>query len=103
MSHTTHTSLSITRRGRLAISAVVAGAVIAGGLLMAGPGAQAGSDAGSDVATYTVLAGESLWSIAKELAPGQDPRMTIHQLMRANQLPSADIRPGDVLLLPSGF
>ena len=106
MSHTTaalHTPLTITRRGRMVISGVVASAIIALGLLFASPGAQAGADAGSEAPVYTVLAGETLWSIAEELAPRQDPRITIEQLMRANNLRSAEILPGDVLLLPSGF
>ena len=106
MSRTTAASaphMTITRRGRVVIATVLSSAIIAVGLLFAGPGAQAGADAGSDAPVYTVLAGETLWSIAQELAPGQDPRITIDQLMRANNLRSADIRPGDVLLLPSGF
>lgn len=105
MSHTpaTTTHLTITRRGRMVISTVVASAIVAVGLLVASPGAQAGAEGTSEAPTYTVLAGETLWSIATELAPGQDPRVTIDQLMRANNLASADIRPGDTLLLPSGF
>ena len=105
MSHTTAAAphMTITRRGRVVISTLVASAVIAVGLLFAGPGAQAGGEAGSEAPVYTVLAGETLWSIAKELAPGQDPRITIDQLMRTNNLRTAEIRPGDVLLLPSGF
>jgi hypothetical protein len=106
MSHTaagTTTPMTMTRRGRMVISTVVASAVIAVGLLFAGPGAQAGGEAGTDAPVYTVLAGETLWSIATELAPRQDPRITIDQLMRANNLRTAEIRPGDVLLLPSGF
>jgi len=98
---TTH--MTITRRGRMVIATLAASAVIATGLLFAGPGAQAGAEAGDEAPVYTVLAGETLWSIAGHLAPGQDPRITIDQLMRANNLRTADIRPGDVLLLPSGF
>ena len=106
MSHhtqTTTTHLTLTRRGRLAVSTIVATAVIAVGLLMAGPGAQAGADSTGEATVYTVLAGETLWTIAEELAPTQDPRVTIDQLVRANGLDSANIAPGDVLLLPSGF
>jgi len=106
MSHpqaATQPHLTLTRRGRVVISSLVASAIIAVGLLFAGPGAQAGAEAGTEAPVYTVLAGETLWSIAQQLAPGQDPRMTIDQLMRTNNLRSADIRPGDVLLLPPGF
>jgi hypothetical protein len=104
MSHTTQTTtLVLTRRGRTVVSTIVASAVIAVGLLMAGPGAQAGADSSSAAPVYTVLSGETLWTIAEDLAPQQDPRVTIDQLMRANDLTSAEITPGDVLLLPSGF
>jgi len=105
MSHTTTATktVTLTRRGRLAISTAVASAVIALGLLMAGPGAQAGADSSGVAPVYTVLAGQTLWEIAEEVAPGQDPRVTIDQLMRTNELTSAEVMPGDVLLLPSGF
>jgi LysM repeat protein len=97
------TPLTITRRGRMVISSVIAAGVIAVGLLVASPGAQAGAEASDTTPVYTVLAGETLWSIAQELAPAQDPRVTIEQLMRTNNLRTAAIAPGDVLLLPSGF
>ena len=95
--------LTITRRGRAVLSSVLAAGIITAGVLFASPGAQAGADAHDHAPVYTVLAGETLWSIARDLAPGQDPRVTIDQLMRTNNLQSAAIAPGDVLLLPSGF
>jgi hypothetical protein len=97
------THLTLTRRGRAVIASVLAAGVLAAGLLIASPGAQAGADSGDGAPVYTVLAGETLWSIAQDVAPGQDPRVTIDQLMRTNKLASASIAPGDVLLLPSGF
>lgn len=97
------THLTLTRRGRLFLSTVLAAGVIAAGLLVASPGAQAGAEANDTAPVYTVLAGETLWSIAQEIAPRQDPRVTIDQLMRTNNLRSAAITAGDVLLLPSGF
>lgn len=96
-------SLVITRRGRAVVASVIASGIIAVGLLFVSPGAQAGAESSGEAPVYTVLAGETLWSIATELAPAQDPRVTIDQLMRANDLRSAGISPGDVLLLPSGI
>jgi hypothetical protein len=109
MSHTTHSvtapqhpTLHLTRRGRAVLSTLIAGAVITLGVLVASPGAQAGADSGV-ANVYTVVSGQTLWSIAEEIAPGTDPRITIDRLMRTNNLKQASIAPGDQLILPAGF
>jgi hypothetical protein len=94
--------LKVTRRGRALLSFLVVAAVVATGLLFASPGAQAGAESG-EATLHTVMAGESLWSIAEALAPGTDPRISIDRLMKANELSSAVIEPGTQILIPSGF
>lgn len=94
--------LRITRRGRLALTAVVSLPVLAASILLASPGAQAGSEAG-EPQVYTVLAGESLWDIAEAIAPHEDPRAVIDQIRSANGLSGAEVFPGDRLVLPAGF
>ena len=94
--------LRITRRGRLALTAVVSLPVLAASILLASPGAQAGSEAG-EPEVYTVLAGESLWDIAEAIAPNEDPRAVIDQIRSANGLSGAEVFPGDRLILPAGY
>lgn len=94
--------LRITRRGRLALTAAVSLPVLAASILLASPGAQAGSEAG-EPEVYTVLAGESLWDIAEAIAPNEDPRAVIDQIRSANGLSGAEVFPGDRLILPAGY
>jgi Tfp pilus assembly protein FimV len=94
--------LRITRRGRLALTAAVSLPVLAASILLASPGAQAGSEAG-EPEVYTVLAGESLWDIAEAIAPNDDPRAVIDQIRSANGLSGAEVFPGDRLILPAGY
>jgi hypothetical protein len=94
--------LRITRRGRLALTAAVSLPVLAASILLASPGAQAGSEAG-EPEVYTVLAGESLWDIAEAIAPNEDPRAVIDQIRSANGLSGAEVFPGDRLNLPAGY
>jgi LysM repeat protein len=50
--------------------------------------------------THVVAYGETLWGLAKEAAPGKDPRETVDLLISANHLQGASIRPGQRLVLP---
>ena len=94
--------LRITRRGRLVLSALVAIPVLALSILLVGPGAQAGAESAA-LETYTVLAGDSMWDIAEEIAPGHDPRIVIDELLRTNSLGSTQVQPGQQLLIPAGY
>ncbi len=54
----------------------------------------------SEESTYIeviVESGDTLWSIAKAQAPGEDPRDVVGSLRELNELASADIFPGQVL------
>ena len=46
---------------------------------------------------YVVEPGDTLWSIAERLAPGEDPRPIVHRLAR--QAGGASLRPGQRLTL----
>ncbi len=51
---------------------------------------------------YAAHAGDTLWSIARASYPsGQDPRRLVYLIERRNGLSSADIHPGQRLILPS--
>ncbi|QSO45518.1 LysM peptidoglycan-binding domain-containing protein [Alicyclobacillus mengziensis] len=52
---------------------------------------------------YVVHSGDTLWSIAQKESPvGADPRTVVLQIMRFNHMQSAQIYPGETLLLPNG-
>ena len=50
-------------------------------------------------AVVVVQPGETLWTIARRVAPERDPRDVVTELRRRNALPSADVRAGQRLRL----
>ena len=73
----------------VAVAAVVLWALFAGETGAGGPERQ-----------YRVQAGDTLWSIAERTFAG-DPREGVWELKERNDLASATIVPGQVLVLPS--
>jgi len=51
-------------------------------------------------ATYVVQAGDTLWSIARRQAPGEDPRAVVDAIARANGIDAGALVPGQELSLP---
>jgi hypothetical protein len=99
---TTHTTtLRITRRGRVVLATLIALPVLVVSLFLAAPGAVAESTGNADSHDYvTVLAGDTLWTIAENIAPQSDPRDVIHAIMTLNQLSSAALTPGQEIAIP---
>ncbi len=64
--------------------------------------ANATSDAASITEQhYTVRAGDTLWNVARRSYPGNlDTRQLVFRIERRNGLASADIHPGEALVLP---
>lgn len=58
------------------------------------------SGASGPAERYVVQRGDTLWSIAVEHFSG-DPREGVWELQQRNELPSATIVPGQVLVLPA--
>jgi hypothetical protein len=56
--------------------------------------------AGGPERHYRVKPGDTLWSIAERTFPG-DPREGVWELRERNELASATIVPGQVLVLPA--
>jgi hypothetical protein len=92
----------LTRRGRLVL---LAGLVVllfaAFSLGRVGAEGTTSSVPAAQLETTTVQPGETLWGVAKRLAPGQDPRPVVEQIRRINALPDAGLRAGQQLLLPA--
>jgi hypothetical protein len=83
----------------LAIGALFA-AVSAGDA--AATDATVSSTSTSTLTWITVESGETLWSLAEELAPTKDPRDVIAEIVSLNQLHS-ELQPGQRIALPAGF
>jgi len=80
-------------------TAVVVVAVVA--LVVAPQAFAQGESMPSASDTYVVADGETLWSIAEAITPSsRDVRDTIEIVKSMNLLDSANIRPGDQLLVP---
>jgi LysM repeat protein len=81
----------------------VAGIVAA--LVVGGGAAFAARDAGAPVhfRTVTVEPGQSLWSVAEEVAPQADPRDVVDSIVRLNALDSVTVDPGQELAIPAQY
>ncbi|GAA1780339.1 LysM peptidoglycan-binding domain-containing protein [Streptomonospora arabica] len=101
----------LTRRGRVVVGAAVsalATALLAGLLLAVGTaGASATGPAPAESAlheeappTVVVRDGDTLWSIAERVRPGDDPRSTVHEIVKVNGLSESEIEPGQELVMP---
>ena len=95
-------SVRLTRRGRglllVALVVLLFAAFAAGRAASQAAGAR---EARPQVAQVTVQPGETLWSVARRVAPERDPRQVVTQLRQLNALPTAGLRAGQQLLLPA--
>ncbi len=98
---TTASPARLTRRGRVVVVLVLAALT----LLAFSLGRATTSDAtrGGPVAprpTTVVQPGDTLWSIARRIEPGVDPRRTVERLSSLNDLGGRPIQAGQRLTLP---
>lgn len=97
------TRLRLTRRGRVLLTALAATPLVAAAVILGlnGGAAVAGFDGDAPEAhSITVMHGQTLWSIAEEIAPADDPRDVIVRIMNVNNLETAALEPGQQLDLP---
>lgn len=102
------TRLRLTVRGRrvLAGLAAVPAAVALTLAVLSGGSAIASSSAGAPAGSFetvTVHQGDTLWSIAAEVAPGTDPRDVVDAMARLNAVERGVIVPGQVLAIPAQY
>ncbi|WP_331710500.1 LysM peptidoglycan-binding domain-containing protein [Microterricola viridarii] len=97
----------MTSRGRVVFTTLVALPIVAGALMFAvnGGGAVAGdaSQQGASFDYISVPPGESLWTLAVDLAPQADPRDVIAAFIELNQLDSSQVQAGQRLAVPAGY
>lgn len=90
------------RRIAVAVTLFVVAALIALGAAWAGSAPAANSGAGPAATTvHRVRSGETMWDIAREVAPGADVRAAVAELAAING--RTDVRAGDDLVIPSGL
>ena len=95
--------LRLTERGRRAVAglSIAIGLCIAAGTVVT---VELGSaDGGLQLAgasTVVVQPGDTLWSIARSVAPDEDPRAVVDAIVDLNGLDGVDLVPGAQLQLP---
>lgn len=99
------TRLRLTRRGRIVFTTLGAVPLVAWAVITVlgsgGAAADAGAELGARTFEYvTVHQGDSLWAIAESIAPHDDPRVVIDEIIRLNGLDDAMVEPGQRLALP---
>ena len=98
--------LRLTRRGRVVFGTLAAIPLVIAGLIfgLGASDAVATRDAATDSLTWvTVEGGQSLWDLAAEIAPAEDPREFAAQVASFNQLASSEIQPGQELAIPTQY
>ncbi len=95
-------SIRVVKTAKMRLRRWTAVLVVAVVALVVAPQAFAQGDrAPSASDTYVVSNGETLWSISQAITPSsRDVRDTIETVKSMNMLESANIRPGDQLVVP---
>ena len=94
-------SVRLTRRGRLTV--FVGGTALALGAFtwIAGPAVSTGEEHHQMTQTVVVAPGQTLWDIAAQVAPEEDPRDVIAEIVELNALADAgSVRAGQPLHVP---
>lgn len=92
--------LRLTRRGRVVVAALAL--LLAVGGVMGGRAVADSPARATEVRTYSVQSGETMWGIAVDIAaPGEDVRDVVLRLQRLNGLSDGSLTAGQVLLLPA--
>jgi len=102
------TRLRLTRRGRIVFTTLAAVPLVLGSIAVAVNGGVAAAEGTASVGAaafeyVTVDSGQSLWELAQSIAPKQDPRDVIADIVNLNQLASEAVQPGQRLALPAGY
>lgn len=105
---TPRTRLRLTTRGRrlLAFVAALPAVIALAWAVLGGGSALASLETGASAASFetvTVASGDTLWSIAEEIAPAADPRDVVDALASLNAVDGAALRAGQRLAVPAEY
>jgi hypothetical protein len=96
--------LRMTKRGRAVLLTLVATPLVLVALAFGiNAGGATATNSSTPLAKVTVVGGETLWGVAQQIAPHADPRDVIADLESVNRLSSANIYPGEQLLIPAQY
>ena len=97
----TQTAVRLTLRGRVLVLAVLV-VVLFAALSSLRIVTQAGTvPMGPATRTITVHVGETLWQIAEQVAPRDDPRDTVDRIRDLNALNTAVVQAGQRFIVPA--
>ncbi len=91
----------LTRRGRLLLVAVLA-AVLVAAFTLGRETSYADAAAAERPAyrTVTVAPGQTMWEVARQAAPEQDPRVMVQRIIDLNGMSGASLTAGQELAVP---
>ena len=105
---TTQAPLKLTRRGRfvfIGVPLILLAALIlsfSGFFNAPAKAAESAADLSpTPSVTVTVQPGESLWAIARTVAPERDPRDVVTEIIELNNLEASQLAAGQALFIPS--
>ncbi|WP_460460894.1 LysM peptidoglycan-binding domain-containing protein, partial [Angustibacter peucedani] len=93
--------LRLTRRGRLAVTGLLAAVAVVASLFIGGVGAAGTRAEPVPVRYVTVTPGATLWAIAGEVAPDDDRRDTVARILELNALQTSAVHAGQRLAVPA--
>jgi len=97
--------LRLTRRGRRLARTVIVLMAVLTALVLSVTARSSSVEAGNapaEAATTTVVVqpGQTLWTVARSIAPNADVRLTVARIQDLNGITGAAVRPGQQLVVP---
>lgn len=95
-------SITLTTRGRIVVGLGLTFIALLAWITLGGGTADASIGQSPAVSQFVVVQpGESLWSIASDIAPAHDPRDVIMRIRETNGLGTQHVYPGQSLVVPA--
>lgn len=96
--------LRMTARGRAVLLSLIATPLVVAALVFGiNAGGAEGTSSSQPLQKVTVVGGETLWTLATQVAPKDDPRDVIADIMSVNRLTTDNVQPGEQLMIPAKY